>query len=243
MCLSDTIAEIRPSITRVDIKIQGHYRPMGSGFFISEEGHVATCHHVINSQGGTTPPIRVVNDDGISEQGTVIETDSARDLAIIETNHQSTTQSFGNYEETRIGDEIIIPGYPLSFGYFTTHEGIISAKFHDPSGDVNIHQLDATINYGNSGGPLVLKRSKELIGMIDTKRVPFFNQIEAFIQYSGTFPKIKRGVSIMGVDIGSLVNFTVDKFNLLSRAFVTGQVGIGYAISINDLEEILSKYR
>ena len=136
---------------------------LGSGFIIDQKGIVVTNNHVI--QGAEDI---VVSVNGSTEyKATVIGTDPYMDLAVlqIESDEKFKTVSFGNSDKARIGDWVIAIGNPYGFGGSVT-SGIISSRNRDIglTRYDDFIQTDASINQGNSGGPL-FNLDGEVIGI------------------------------------------------------------------------------
>ena len=125
---------------------------LGSGFIIDEKGIVVTNNHVI--QGAEDIMVSV---NGSTEyKAKVIGTDPYMDLAIlqIQSNKKFQSVTFGDSDKARIGDWVVAIGNPYGFGGTVT-SGIISSKNRDIGGKYDdFIQTDASINVGNSGGPL-----------------------------------------------------------------------------------------
>ena len=126
---------------------------LGSGFIIDEKGIVVTNNHVI--QGAEDI---VVSVNGSKEyKAKVIGKDPYMDLAVlqIESDEKFIPVSFGDSDKARIGDWVIAIGNPYGFGGTVT-TGIISSRNRDIglTRYDDFIQTDASINVGNSGGPL-----------------------------------------------------------------------------------------
>ena len=126
---------------------------LGSGFIIDSKGIVVTNNHVI--QGAEDI---VVSINGSKEyKAKVIGADPYMDLAIlqIESDEKFIPVSFGDSDKARIGDWVIAIGNPFGFGGTVT-TGIISSRNRDIglTRYDDFIQTDASINRGNSGGPL-----------------------------------------------------------------------------------------
>ena len=126
---------------------------LGSGFIIDEKGIVVTNNHVI--QDAENIIIRVNGDKEFNAK--VIGSDPLSDIAILqlETKEKFTPVKFGNSDNARIGDWVIAIGNPFGLGGTVT-SGIISARNRSIglSRYEDYIQTDASINSGNSGGPL-----------------------------------------------------------------------------------------
>ena len=125
---------------------------LGSGFIIDKNGIVVTNNHVI--QGADDIFVRV-NDKDYSAK--IIGADPLSDLAVLEivSDDKFIPVNFGNSDKARIGDWVIAIGNPFGLGGTVT-AGIISARNRTIglSRYEDYIQTDASINQGNSGGPL-----------------------------------------------------------------------------------------
>ncbi len=126
---------------------------LGSGFIIDAKGIVVTNNHVISDAEDI-----LVRVDGDKEyKAKVIGSDPLSDIAIlkIESNDKFKPVKFGDSDKARIGDWVIAIGNPFGLGGTVT-SGIISARNRSIglSRYEDYIQTDASINQGNSGGPL-----------------------------------------------------------------------------------------
>jgi serine protease Do len=126
---------------------------LGSGFIIDEKGIVVTNNHVI--QDAEDIIVRVNGDQEFKAK--VIGADPLSDIAVLqlETKEKFTPVAFGDSDKARIGDWVIAIGNPFGLGGTVT-SGIISARNRSIglSRYEDYIQTDASINSGNSGGPL-----------------------------------------------------------------------------------------
>jgi len=146
---------------------------LGSGFIVSEDGHVLTNEHVIGRNART---IQVILSDGSTYEATLLGRDEFADLALLKINSTDKFEHvvFGNSDDLIVGEWAIAVGNP--FGLFEDGQpsvtvGVISALKRDfrpnpqePRVYLNMIQTDAAINRDNSGGPLVNSRG-EVIGI------------------------------------------------------------------------------
>ena len=126
---------------------------LGSGFIIEKDGIVITNNHVI--QGAEDILVRVNGDKEYKAK--VLGADPGMDIAVLkmETDEKFIPVKFGDSDKARIGDWVIAIGNPFGFGGTVT-SGIISARNRSIglSRYEDFIQTDASINQGNSGGPL-----------------------------------------------------------------------------------------
>ncbi|MGH3632614.1 serine protease HtrA [Mycobacterium sp.] len=139
----------------------------GSGLVIDGSGYIVTNNHVI-SEAATNPSqykTTVVFNDGKEVPGNLVGRDPKTDLAVLKVDNVDnlSVARLGDSDKVRVGDEVLAAGAPLGLRSTVTH-GIISA-LHRPiplSGEnsdtdtvIDAVQTDASINHGNSGGPLI----------------------------------------------------------------------------------------
>ena len=135
---------------------------LGSGFIINKNGTVITNNHVIANSEDIL--VKVGNKE---YKAKVIGADPLADIAVLKIDSKDNfiPVSFGNSDDSRVGDWVVAIGNPFGLGGTVT-SGIISAKKRD----INLTryddfiQTDASINQGNSGGPL-FNLEGEVIGI------------------------------------------------------------------------------
>ena len=126
---------------------------LGSGFIIDSTGYVITNNHVIDN----AEKIMVILYDDTSFEAKVVGKDPKTDVALLKIEPKTTklkAVEFGNSNNLRVGDWVMAIGNPFGFGGTVT-AGIVSARGRNLSGSYDDYiQTDASINRGNSGGPL-----------------------------------------------------------------------------------------
>ena len=136
---------------------------LGSGFIISVDGEIVTNAHVVD--GADTVLVKLA--DGRSFDATVVGSDPMTDIALLKVNADADLPAvtFGSSAEMRAGDEVVAVGNPFGLGGTVT-SGIVSATSRNiNSGPYDdFIQTDASINRGNSGGPL-FNNGGEVIGV------------------------------------------------------------------------------
>ena len=142
---------------------------VGSGVCVTEDGYILTNSHVVN---GCNKVILYLSDKTNTTAKIVYE-DTVLDLAILKSNKAIPYLNLADSDNVSVGEEVLAVGTPLSLTL--THsftKGIVSAlnrtlKVSATSGDgymQNLIQHDASLNPGNSGGPLINSRG-EVIGI------------------------------------------------------------------------------
>jgi serine protease Do len=136
---------------------------LGSGFILDNAGHVLTNNHVI--EGADEITVILQNDTRLEAK--VVGRDPKIDIAILKVTPSNgmTPVIFGNSDITRVGDWVVAIGNPFGLGGTVT-AGIISARGRDINAGPydDFLQTDASINRGNSGGPMFNLKG-EVIGI------------------------------------------------------------------------------
>ncbi|MCC7305795.1 MAG: DegQ family serine endoprotease [Alphaproteobacteria bacterium] len=128
---------------------------LGSGFVIdAEKGFIVTNNHVVRD----AEDIRVTFQDNETLDATLVGHDEKTDLAVLKvdvTKKKLTAVKFGDSDILRVGDWIVAIGNPFGLGGTVT-AGIVSARQRDINAGPydDFIQTDASINRGNSGGPM-----------------------------------------------------------------------------------------
>ena len=139
---------------------------IGSGFFIDERGYIVTNHHVIDSmvnpkyEGYARLYIKLPEDNLTKIPAKVVGYDSLLDLALLKVEIEPEfVLNLGSSSDLEIGDKISAIGTPVGLeGTLTS--GIISSFDRKLLALGNVFQIDAAVNSGNSGGPLIDKNLK-----------------------------------------------------------------------------------
>jgi hypothetical protein len=139
---------------------------LGTGFIISSDGKIATNLHVVETlkNGG----VQLASGEKF-DSFSILAFDSRKDIAIIKIpGFDLPTVALGNSNSVQVGEPVLAVGSPLGLqGTVTT--GVVSSLRDDPAGGgFKVLQTDASVNPGNSGGPLV-NRQAEVIGIVTFK--------------------------------------------------------------------------
>lgn len=132
---------------------------LGSGFIISADGYVVTNNHVISAgqRGAVVEAITVTLPDKREFKARLVGNDAASDLAVLKIDGQTNLPfvTLGSSSNARVGDWILAIGNPFGLGGTVT-AGIISAVHRVTGAGAydRFIQTDASINRGNSGGPM-----------------------------------------------------------------------------------------
>ncbi len=205
-------------------------KSLGSGVIISKEGYVVTNAHVVqNSQ-----EIMVTLIGGEKHTAKLIGTDIATDIALLKMDGDDYAfAELGSSDDIIIGEWVIALGNP--FGLFsvgnkpTATAGIISGtnlnfgRQRDGRVYQDMIQTDASINTGNSGGPLI-NSNGDVIG------------INTFIFTGGNYSEGSIGIGFaLPINRVKLIINELKKFGKINRAFKTG-------LSVQNVDKFLAKY-
>ena len=126
---------------------------LGSGFVIDPSGVIVTNNHVVEG----ADQITINFGDGLALEAELVGVDPATDLAVLRVEHDEPLPSvnWGDSDNARVGDWVMAIGNPFGLGQTVT-AGIVSARNRDINATQydEFIQTDASINRGNSGGPL-----------------------------------------------------------------------------------------
>ncbi|MGI5907900.1 MAG: S1C family serine protease [Christensenellales bacterium] len=178
----------------------------GSGFVVTEKGHIVTNQHVV--EGGTAFTVLLPGGKELSAR--LIGQDATTDLAVLQVQGQTLPVApLGDSSKVQVGELAVAIGNPLGnelAGTVTT--GIISAtqrKMRVGSTFMNLLQTDAAINPGNSGGPLVDSKG-QVIG-INTQKTA----VAGVDEYGRTISAEGIGFAIPINEARPIINELIEK--------------------------------
>lgn len=131
---------------------------LGSGFLISSDGYIVTNNHVVSpgARGASVDSITVTLTNREEYEAKLVGRDPATDLAVLKITAKKPLPfvKFGDSTKARVGDWVVAIGNPYALSGTVT-AGIISAVHRNTGGNYDrFIQTDASINQGNSGGPM-----------------------------------------------------------------------------------------
>ncbi len=173
---------------------------IGTGVIVSENGYILTNQHLASRVNSI---VYVTLNNGKSVQGKVIWNEKNIDLAIVKINETNLTPILlGDSDEIVVGEEVIAIGNPLGMEFQrSATKGIVSGinrtlKIEDDVSSVimeDLIQTDASINTGNSGGPLI-NLNGEIIG-INTVKISSAEGIGFAVPINVVKPIIEKLIS------------------------------------------------
>ncbi len=233
--IADAVEKLYNAVVVVEVYQNNTLAASGTGFVYKTEGkkaYILTNNHVVDSKKGKVT-VKVIFTNGKEEEVTVEGSDQYSDLAVLSLDAEDviSVAEIGSNDATRLGDTVFTIGAPLDTEYYwTVTRGVVSGKDRmvevslDNSNTsdyvMKVLQTDASINSGNSGGPLA-NSNGQVIGITNMKLVSsgvegigFAIPIEDAVKFADTIIKgesIKR--PLLGV---SMLNLS-DRYQLYTQ--------------------------
>ena len=172
------VVGINSDITTTNVwgmQVQGSVS--GTGFVISEDGYILTNYHVIEDAYNTNSPITVMFSsesgyDTTEYTAEVIGFERNNDVAIIKIDATGlSAATLGSSSDLLVGDTVYAVGNPLGELTYSMTPGIVSATdrvITTEEGRMNMFQISAAVNEGNSGGP-VYNAYGQVVGIVTAK--------------------------------------------------------------------------
>ena len=199
----------------------------GSGFIISEDGYIVTNNHVI--EGADKVEIMIPGDDDYID-AEIVGSDSSTDMAVLKVDRTGLPYvTLGDSSKLQVGELAVAIGNPFGELAGTVTVGVISALDREiliDGSEYSLLQTDASINSGNSGGPLVNSYG-EVIGITNAKvsegegigfAIPV-NNIKKVIEELVTNGYV-TGRPLIGVSVITVDEETADAYGFPIGAFV-----------------------
>uniref|UniRef100_A0A672KYK2 Serine protease HTRA3-like n=1 Tax=Sinocyclocheilus grahami TaxID=75366 RepID=A0A672KYK2_SINGR len=244
--IADVVEKIAPAVVHVELFLNhplfGRHVPLssGSGFIMTQSGLIVTNAHVVASSAPVTgrQNLRVQLHDGQTYEASIRDIDKKSDIATIKINPKKKLPvlSLGQSADLRPGEFVVAIGSPFALQNTVT-TGIVSTTQRDGKelgihdSDMDYIQTDATINYGNSGGPLV-NLDGEVIG-INTLKVTAgisfaipSDRISKFLdefndkEQKGKHQAQNHLASLMTSKIGYILNVLARRLNSLVKCLL-----------------------
>jgi len=163
-----------PAVARVDVQTTEGKRHGGTAFAITPGGTMLTCHHVVEDAALMTVTFRGTH---TARQAQVLVSDAHADIALIRLVDPWGVENWLRLKVSHappdLGDEVGLVGYPLGTAMgseITFSRGIINSV-RTPDG-LRVLQIDAGAAPGSSGGPLFMRETGEVIGVLTSGLAP-----------------------------------------------------------------------
>lgn len=179
MSIPDIVTKVSPSVVGISC-ILSSGTATGSGIVMSKDGYIITNAHVVDGAKSVSVllPKTYAKDSSVKEEeltykATIVGKDTQTDIAVLKIEAKDLVAcEFGKSSEIKVGEVSIVIGNPLGFSLANSvTSGIISAKdrvLQIQDRTMNLIQTDASINNGNSGGPLI-NAYGQVIGITSAK--------------------------------------------------------------------------
>lgn len=146
----------------------------GTGFIVSENGYIVTNYHVIEYAYTGGQDLTVILHDGTRYGADIVGVEESNDIAVLKIDAANLSSAeLGDSDSLTVGDTVYAVGNPLGELEFSMSTGHVSAldraiKTDESADSINMFQIDAAVNSGNSGGPVYNTRG-EVIGVVTAK--------------------------------------------------------------------------
>jgi serine protease Do len=230
----DSVVGITTPITTTNIWGQESTNAIsGSGFLISEDGYIFTNYHVIETALVQKLEVKVLLYNGEEYSARIVGIEPDNDIALIKIDAKGLKPVvMGSLNNMAVGDSIYALGNPLGMLTWTLTDGIVSAFDREISADantsINMFQISAAINSGNSGGPVFNDRG-EVIGIASMKfassgveglgfAIPIDDvnpMIDDFIEFGYV-----RGKVYFGITVSTVSSSDAELYHLAEGAYV-----------------------
>jgi V8-like Glu-specific endopeptidase len=248
--------KIFKSVVKITHLKGGHVISSGTGFIYNK--HLITNNHVFYSNQTDEIKLHTVKENGFEIEYQLIMPYSAFrdrlkegmgeeswDFAIIDlesTNFEKlpSLEIIEANKKIEIGEEIALFGFPLLQENLSMNAGHISSKKIQAS--VKYIQVDASVNRGNSGGPLIEVNSGKVIGIVTRKGTgltEMFDQLKNHTQQNLNMAnQMQDGVFMMGISFKQvLVATQTQSLQLINEIERSANVGIGYAFELVEMRK------
>ncbi|MBQ8974139.1 MAG: trypsin-like peptidase domain-containing protein [Oscillospiraceae bacterium] len=205
----------------------------GSGFIVSEDGYIVTNAHVIE-YGLQGYDVNVMLQDGTTYTAKIVGYEKDSDVAVLKIDATGLNAvTIGSSDELYVGENVYCVGNPLGELAYSISDGIVSAKDRlistEEAMDINMFQLTAAVNHGNSGGP-VYNDKGEVVGIVTAKYSDSDAEGLGFaIPIDDAMAIVKdliengyvTGKAYMGVTVQTVDQTAIQYYNLVAGACVT----------------------
>ncbi len=220
------VVGIRTEITRTNyFGITSSGAVSGSGFIITDDGYILTNYHVVEEAHIRNLNIEVITYDGSMYGASIVGVESDNDIAVLKIEAEGlTATTLGDSDLLLVGDTVYAVGNPLGELEFSMSTGHVSALDRvintQENEEINMFQIDAAVNEGNSGGP-VYDSDGRVVGIVTAK-------------YSSS------GVEGLGfaIPINDAKSIADD---LITKGYVTGKAFMGVSLD-NRYNSMYSQY-
>lgn len=213
---------VQPFTTAIYVDESGAFWSKGTGFSVTKEGHIVTALHVFGDINFSNKRFGIILKNGKKEDFIIenFAVNPALDLLILKTNLSIKPIKMAQDVKVPTGAKIGFIGYPLTDNQIVS-DGIISGvsriiKDVDNK-EYYVYTINSFVNAGNSGGPVFLADTGEVIGIVNAKEIVPLD-----------VPNIDA------INLSAETKFVLQYQNyLFSQLQKAGQTGTGYSVGVN----------
>jgi len=251
MTIQETIKKIRSGICKIEFYSDNNAVNSGSGFIYKNK--LITNSHVFHPEGYVFPDnTRLILIFGDNEKIELTMKNLHLKVGSDETNADFAVYDLpekienrfnfdiSDLEDVNEGDEVLLLGFPFEASRLTTHHGRISALFKE--NNVKKIQIDASVNQGNSGGPLYHLATEKVVGIITRKNSGLTKDFDDLLSsFSSNIQVLKDAqkngsIGILGINPIQFFEVSQGQMQIISQNIKrSANTGIGYAFSCETL--------
>jgi len=211
----------------------------GSGFLVAP-GIAVTALHVVDDIPENSIFLVPADQDQLNNKnlGTILAKDPDHDLVLLRCTFLTDRPflKLGEPSKVKIGEESIVMGFPMGDRILTSSKAMIAATarmklLKDSDVLTDMFKLDAAVNNGNSGGPVIHIASGNVIGVVSLK-------VGALSQKLQIFKKKKPRGARIEISDDDPIELLKETIKDMERNL---QLGLGYGISVSHLKALLEK--
>jgi len=234
--VSAIAAALSPTVVQITVKTTGG-TATGTGVIITSNGRILTNYHVISGAVSDGGQITVTFKDGRTASATVTGTDKSLDAAVITASGVSglTAATLGDSDSVAVGDEVVAIGNPEGLTGTVT-SGIISAKDREVSVQVDEGTTSGNGGFGFPNLPGLRGSTSSSGG--DTATYKALQTDAALNPGNSGGPLINANGQVIGINSAM---YSASGSSSTAGSGSAGSVGLGFAIPINDIKQVLSK--
>jgi S1-C subfamily serine protease len=232
---------------------QGQRISSGTGFKVGP--YLITNNHVFHAPGSSTVELRFVKNDGHSLNANKVisysdfqnrlksgSPESNWDYAMISLNDLEFSNipslELNHSNSISIGQRVAVLGFQFEQNHLSINQGILSSRYIRAC--VKYMQINASVNQGNSGGPLINPDNNTVVGIVTRKHTglseAFDDLIASFDDNIKVLSSAKAGIQIGGVDPVKMSLIVQQQMKITTNAIKrSANVGIGYAYELDEI--------
>ncbi len=255
------IAKVRSGIAQISLVINNKVsKPLGSAFLV--EGGLVTNSHVLSTAASKQIAIRFADTDPNDRASYIVINNfkkriagespkSAKDYVYLKFDDPRFKKrhvfQFSDSSNISVGEQVVFLGFPFGDPYMTSHCGYISAIY--TRNNIEILQLDGSVNGGNSGGPLLDLKAGKVVGIITRINIGFialeFDKLIKTLQQNQVALEQVKGMMKAGkIDPFQAIQASQSAMEQIAKNLrQSANVGIGYAYSSNYVRDDIIKKR